>query len=144
MDETKFTPAAWGYRLIELLLRPELTDSQVMKAFPELQHYPQPIREFVWNEVKLAGYLARQSDQIKEVRELEAQLIPEDIGFELIPKLSDAGRNVLEIVTPRSLGQALRIPNLSDADRMALLLFLKSTKSLQTSTPAIKKINLID
>lgn len=117
-----------GFRFKELLLRPELTDSQALLAFPELQHFPQPVREYVWNQVKLAGYLARQENQINEMRELESYQLPDDFSRLLsIPNLSEPARQALEKVTPRTLGQALRISNVPDADRMALLLFFKQT-----------------
>ncbi len=114
-----------GFRLKELLSRPELTDSKAIMAFPELKHYPQPVREYVWNQVKLAGYLARQENQINEIRELEAYRLPEDFSWSSIPKLSETARRALETVIPITLGQALRVPNLPDADRMVLVLYFK-------------------
>jgi tRNA uridine 5-carboxymethylaminomethyl modification enzyme len=114
-----------GFRFKELVMRPELTDSIATAVFPELQHYPQPVREYVWNQVKLAGYLARQENQINQMRELEACRLPGNFSWVSIPKLSETARRALEIVTPQTLGQALRISNLPDADRMLLMMFFK-------------------
>lgn len=114
-----------GYRLKELLLRPEFTDFQAITVFPELKNYPQPVRENVWNQVKLAGYLARQNHQLNQTRELDSHRLPEDFSWSSIPKLSDDGYRALETVNPQTLGQAFRIPNLPDADRAALMLFFK-------------------
>ncbi len=122
----KLPQPARGYRLKELLLRPEMEDRQILDLFPEFQQYPQPVRENVWNELKLAGYLARQENQIKQFQEMETELFSEYFTFRLLPKLSQAGRQKLATIAPRSLGQALRIPGLPEADRMALILFMKS------------------
>lgn len=124
-DKLKISKPVRGFRFKELVVRPEITDSLVVAVFPELQQYPQPVREYVWNQLKLAGYLARQENQIKEMRELEAYRLPDDFSWVSIPKLSETARRALEMVTPRTLGQALRIPGLPDADRMLLCYFLR-------------------
>lgn len=121
-DRTGLPKPDRGYRLKELVLRPELTDEILLREFSDLKNYPQPVREFIWNELKLAGYLERQQakrNQINELNQIE-------INFELAADfkgLSDSGRSDLERIKPLTLGQALRIPTLSDADRT--LLFMK-------------------
>ena len=124
-DQLNIPRPTRGFRLKELVIRPELTDSLTVTVFPELRAFPQPVREYVWNELKLAGYLARQENQINEVREMEAYRLPEDFSWNSIPKLSEPARRALEQVTPLTLAQALRIPGLPDADRMLLMLFFK-------------------
>lgn len=114
-----------SFRLKELVMRPELTDSLAVTVYPELMSFPQPVREYVWNQIKLAGYLARQESQINEIRELETYRLQDDFPWTTIPKLSETARHALEQVTPNTLAQALRIPGLSDADRMLLMLFFK-------------------
>ncbi len=111
-----------GYRLKELVLRPELTDEMLLREFPGLKNYPEPVREFVWNESKLAGYLERQQDKRNQINELNQIEIDPDLAVDFMG-LSEAGRNDLIRIRPLTLGQALRIPTLSDADRT--LLFMK-------------------
>ncbi len=117
-----------SYRLSELALRPEATDQLLIEDFEALKSFPQPIREYIWNEIKLDGYLQRQSAQRLEHQKLEAIKIPEKFSFQDLPGLSDEGRRRLEIVKPNSLGQAFRIPGMDSADRMVLLLNLNPTK----------------
>ncbi|MGE5605194.1 MAG: tRNA uridine-5-carboxymethylaminomethyl(34) synthesis enzyme MnmG, partial [Bacteroidota bacterium] len=117
-----------GYFLSELALRPETNDDLFISEFETLKSFPQPIREYVWNEIKLAGYLQRQSSQRVEHHKLESITIPTGFNFKGLSGLSEAGRKSLELVNPISLGQALRIPNLDSADRTALLLYLNPTK----------------
>ncbi len=114
-----------GYRLKELVLRPELTDEIFVKEFPVLKSYPQPVREFIWNESKLAGYLERQQNKRMQMYELN-QIGIDPVWAAELKGLSENGRNDLIRIRPLTLGQALRIPTLSDADRT--LLFMKCQK----------------
>lgn len=117
-----------SYRLSELALRPESNDDLFIAEFEDLKSFPQLIREYVWNEIKLAGYLQRQSAQIEEHQKLESIKIPRDLNYKNVVGLSEAGRKSLELVNPFTLGQAFRIPRLDTADRRALLLHLNPTK----------------
>ena len=117
-----------GYPLSELALRPETNDDLFVAEFEGLKRFPEPIREYVWNEIKLAGYLQRQSGQRSEHQKLESIKIPNDFNFKELTGLSEAGLQSLETINPISLGQAFRIPQLDPADRTTLLLSLNPTK----------------
>jgi len=119
-----------SYLLEEILLRPEVDDQLLLSEFEELKEFPQPIREYVWNEVKLAGYLQRQSAQLEEHQLLEKVKIPTYFDFRSLAGLSEAGLRLLEMVRPLSLGQAFRIPELSAADRTVLLFHFKPVKGV--------------
>ncbi len=114
-----------GYRLKELILRPELTDEILVKEFPVLKSYPQPVREFIWNESKLAGYLERQQNKRTQMYELN-QIGIDPVWAAGLKGLSETGRNDLLRIRPLTLGQALRIPTLANVDRT--LLFMKCQK----------------
>jgi tRNA uridine 5-carboxymethylaminomethyl modification enzyme len=118
-----------GYRLKELILRPEINDMNLRNELPEIENYPQPIREFVWNEYKLAGYLDRQQTQRSEINQLNQIKINPDLVAEL-DGLSEKGREALKRVQPVSLGQAFRISALTEADQALLLLKLKLREEL--------------
>lgn len=117
-----------GYRLEELVLFPEIAETRLYREFPVIGSYPQPVREFVFNELRLAGYLERQKAQLDQTRRLNRVILPENLDYRAITRLSPAGREVLARVGPRTLGQALRIPGLNEADRVALLLFFETAK----------------
>jgi tRNA uridine 5-carboxymethylaminomethyl modification enzyme len=118
-----------SYHLKELILRPQLNDAILLKVIPEMQNYPQPIREYVLNEYKLAGYLERQREQHEEISRFDQILIDADSAAGL-PGLSDLGRNALLQVRPFSLGQALRIAALTETDRAILLLKMNLREGL--------------
>ncbi len=127
-----------GYRLRELILRPEISDVQMLTEFPELQEVPSSIREYVWNEVKLAGYLKRQENQIQEMRELNQIYLTVNF-WDKLTGISEDGLNLLKSVNPVTLGQALRIKSLSEADRTLLFLKFKSSERAFCNAKSLEK-----
>jgi tRNA uridine 5-carboxymethylaminomethyl modification enzyme len=117
-----------GYRLRELILRPELTEAILLTEFPEIQSYPAPVRHYLWNELKLDGYLQRQKPQLEYMRSLELIKLPNTPWFREVSGLSKIAQEALEQVQPLSLGQALRIQELTDSDRAILVLKFKNPK----------------
>ncbi|HBF37088.1 MAG TPA: tRNA uridine-5-carboxymethylaminomethyl(34) synthesis enzyme MnmG [Firmicutes bacterium] len=117
-----------GYRLKELILRPEFTDEIILGEFPKLRNYPQPIREYIWNEAKLAGYIERQQDMRNQISQFNQIQIDPDTAADF-NGLSESGRNDLRRVKPITLGQAFRIPTLSAADRTLLLMKCKNRQA---------------
>lgn len=127
-DRLRLDSKKHSYYLPELALRPEANDELFISEFESLKSFPQPIREYVWNEIKLAGYLQRQSVQRIEHQKLESIRISSGFDYKSVAGLSEAGRKSLELVNPISLGQAFRISQLDQADRTVLLLYLNPTK----------------
>lgn len=117
-----------GYRLHEVILRPECTSQLLEEFYPEVLDYPLPVRQLVWNELKLEGYLQRQRSQLDEAAELDQIRLEATLDYEKIPGLSASARKALQRVIPLSLGQALRIPELSESDRAVMLLYFKVLK----------------
>lgn len=117
-----------GYRLHEVILRPECTSQLLEEFYPEVLAYPLPVRQLVWNELKLEGYLQRQRSQLDEAAELDQIRLEATLDYEKIPGLSASARKALQRVIPLSLGQALRIPELSESDRAVMLLYFKVLK----------------
>jgi tRNA uridine 5-carboxymethylaminomethyl modification enzyme len=111
-----------GYRLREIMLRPELTEEILFTEFPETKSFPEPVRQAIWHELKLAGYLERQQVQLNEAKRLEEILLPTEAWFEINPALSETAKEALRKIHPLTLGQALRIKSLNDADRTVLVL----------------------
>ncbi|MGD9155469.1 MAG: tRNA uridine-5-carboxymethylaminomethyl(34) synthesis enzyme MnmG [Bacillota bacterium] len=109
-----------GYSLRELMLRPEVTETLLLTEFPEIKQFPEPVRQLVWHEIRLAGYLQRQKLQLKEAKRLENIVLPDNLQKE--SNLSNTAKAILRQIRPRSLGQALRIKDLNDADRATLIL----------------------
>lgn len=115
-----------SYRLGELILRPELTEEMLREEFPHILDYPLPIRQMVWNEMKLAGYLQRQVKQREDYKILEKMTIPANYDFNHVSGLTTAALEVLKMVQPGSVGQVFRINGLTDNDRTLIWLHFKA------------------
>ena len=111
--------------LADLLRRPGFHSSDLMRhglADPEL---PADVREAAEITIKYSGYLARQQQQIDQVKKQEHRPIPAGIDYASIGTLSREAREKLGAIQPLNLGQAARIPGVSHADVTALLLWLE-------------------
>lgn len=88
-----------------------------------------PSRETVEIETKYEGYLVRQAEQVKQFERGEGLRIPESLDFVSIGALSKEGREKLDRVRPRSVGQASRISGVTPADISVLMIALKRVGS---------------
>jgi tRNA uridine 5-carboxymethylaminomethyl modification enzyme len=83
------------------------------------------VREAAEIEIRYSGYLARQQQQIEQVKKQEHRPIPPGIDYAAIGTLSREAREKLAAIQPSNLGQAGRVPGVSQADVSALLLWLE-------------------
>ncbi|MCP2732122.1 tRNA uridine-5-carboxymethylaminomethyl(34) synthesis enzyme MnmG [Limnofasciculus baicalensis] len=89
-------------------------------------------REGAEIDIKYAGYLQRQQNQIDHVsRQSHRQLSP-DLNYDSIETLSKESREKLMKVRPLTIGQAARIGGVNPADINALLIYLEmGSRNLQ-------------
>jgi len=118
--------------LHELLRRPEVSYEDVLRLNGQKPKLPAEVREQVELQVKYEGYIRRQQAQAEQQKRLEGMRIPHDFEYASVRALSKEGREKLERVQPRSLGQAARIPGLTPADISILIVILKR-ESLRAS-----------
>lgn len=84
------------------------------------------VLEQVEIEIKYEGYLKRQDELIKKLERYEETRIPLTLNYLSIKALSAEGREKLNKVKPRSIGQALRISGVTHSDIAVLLIYLKN------------------
>ncbi len=77
-------------------------------------------------QVKYAGYLKRQRDEVERHRRHEQLRLPTDIDYGVVHGLSNEARQRLAEVRPETIGQAARIPGLTPAASARLLGHLKT------------------
>ncbi|PLX78182.1 MAG: tRNA uridine-5-carboxymethylaminomethyl(34) synthesis enzyme MnmG [Desulfuromonas sp.] len=111
--------------LEELLRRPEVTMEKVLFYDRQLERLPGGVLDELETEIKYAGYISRQIDQVERFRKLEGQPIPDDFDYERISGLSSEVKEKLKSGRPQTLGQAGRIPGVTPAAIAILSVLLK-------------------
>lgn len=111
--------------LLSLLRRPEITMDHIQRIAPPPVMLRDDVKEQVEIEVKYAGYIEKQLQQVDRLRKMEQKRIPEDIDYTLIHGLANEARQKLEQIRPISIGQASRIAGVNPADISILLVYLE-------------------
>jgi tRNA uridine 5-carboxymethylaminomethyl modification enzyme len=127
-------PIRGSITLADLLRRPGFHTADLVAHGLADATLPRPVLEGAEIDIKYSGYLARQHQQIEQVRRAEHRPIPPDVPWATIGTLSAEAREKLAAVQPASLGQASRVPGVSPADVTALLLWLELEQRRQGAT----------
>ena len=112
----------------ELLRRPEVTYKSLPNANLSL---PEDVQQQVEIQIKYAGYIARDIEQIQRFTKLEEKQLPNWIDYEKVPSLRFESRQKLIRYRPDSIGQASRISGVTPADIAILLIWLKKAETSQ-------------
>ncbi len=113
-------------RALDLLKRPEISYAELMKVEGlGPGSGDAKVAEQVDVQVRYAGYLARQADEVERNQRNEDTSIPAGFDYAGVQGLSAELREKLQKVLPESIGQASRIPGMTPAAISLLLVFLK-------------------
>jgi tRNA uridine 5-carboxymethylaminomethyl modification enzyme len=116
-----------GYTLAQLLCRPENNYSSLMQAFPDgFPDFGEEINFQIELNLKYAGYIDRQTQEVAKLDHVENILIPSDFDYSKVQGLRNEARQKLTEIVPQTIGQAQRISGVSPADISILLIVLKS------------------
>lgn len=116
----------------DLLKRPQLTYAQLMAACnddgdliagPGLAD--EAAAEQVEIQVKYAGYIAKQQEEVERHAAAESQTIPSEINYDDIKGLSIEVRDKLKAAQPDTIAQATRISGVTPAAISLLLIHIK-------------------
>jgi tRNA uridine 5-carboxymethylaminomethyl modification enzyme len=118
-------PLRPGTSFTELLRRPEI-DLDGLRAAEGLPALSPRVSRQVEIEVKYAGYLDRQRQDVERFRKDEDRAIPPDVDYARIISICSEGREKLSFHRPRTLGLASRIAGVTPSDVSALMIYLKS------------------
>ena len=128
--------------LEDLIRRPEMTYQTLMQiaAFgPEIEN--RQAAEQVEIQIKYAGYIERQKDEIAKTLRNENTLIPMDFDFSQISGLSNEVVAKLTDTRPETIGKAGRISGITPAAVSLLLVYLKKHGLLIGTSKDHKKIS---
>jgi len=125
-------PIEREYRLVDLLRRPDI-DYRTLMTLKD--HAGLPISPGVGIDdataaqvevnVKYAGYVDRQRDEVERISGLDELALPEGVDYRAVRGLSFEARQKLEAQRPRTLGDASRIAGVTPATISLLLVHLK-------------------
>ena len=76
-------------------------------------------------EAKYEGYIQRQIESIKKMKTMEGKKIPRNMDYSSVPGLSNELKMKLTKVEPATIGQAERIPGMTQAAITAILVTMK-------------------
>ena len=111
--------------LADLLRRPGFHYSNLeCYGLGDLQ-LAQEVKEGAEIEIKYAGYLQRQQQQIEKVARQASRPLPAELDYMKIDTLSMEAREKLTKLRPLTIGQASRLGGVNPADINALLIFLE-------------------
>jgi len=125
-------PLTKEFRLLELLRRPNVHYADLMaieELGPGLTDFE--AAEQIEIQIKYAGYINRQEEEIARSLRQETLKIPTDINYAEIPSLSNEARQKLSDSRPATLGIASRIPGMTPAVISLLLVHLKKRSTIK-------------
>ncbi|PKN52348.1 MAG: tRNA uridine-5-carboxymethylaminomethyl(34) synthesis enzyme MnmG [Deltaproteobacteria bacterium HGW-Deltaproteobacteria-13] len=108
-----------------LLKRHELSYDN-LAVFPGWE--PQPdafVKQQIEIETKYEGYIKRQFDAVKKLKDQEKKKIPPDFDYSSVPGLSNELKTKLTKIAPQTLGQMERIIGMTEGAISAVLIMMK-------------------
>ena len=115
-------PITHEYSLHDLLKRPGINYSNIAALKGDVEIDLQ-VAEQVEIQIKYAGYIDRQAEEIERLRRHENMTLPSDFDFTAIEGLSNEVKQKLSSVRPQTLAQASRIPGVTPAAVSLLLIY---------------------
>jgi tRNA uridine 5-carboxymethylaminomethyl modification enzyme len=114
------------YSVVDLLKRPNIAYTDLVQAgvIANATEDPQ-VAEQVEIQIKYAGYIARQAEEIARSQSSEEVRIPADFDYSIISGLSREIVDKLSKNRPETIGQAGRISGVTPAAISLLLIYLK-------------------
>jgi tRNA uridine 5-carboxymethylaminomethyl modification enzyme len=103
-----------GMKVSTWLKRPE----NVWSSLPQelVAEYPSELWAVAQNDIKYAGYISRQEDQVNRAARMENELIPEWLDYSSLLGLKKEARLKLTSIRPATFAQASRIQGVTPSD----------------------------
>lgn len=125
------TPLTRGCKLIDLIIRPQITIESIAEYIPpfkallnSITNRKEEIIEAAEVRIKYQGYIDRERMIADKIHRLESIRIKGKFDYESLNSLSTEARQKLIKIDPETLAQASRIPGISPSDINVLLVLL--------------------
>ena len=127
--ESKGTaPLKSGCKIADLIRRPQLNYNDIAPFDVDRPSLPDDVCEQVELQIKYAGYIEKQLDQIEQMKKLEEKTLPQNTDYSQVYGLRLEAAEKLNKIQPHSIGQASRISGVSPADISMLVVWLHKEK----------------
>ena len=125
LAEMGTTPIKNPITLYQLLKRDEVAYDDLKPFAGWVRISDRMVKKQIEIEAKYEGYIKRQQDAVKKMKTLEETRIPQGLQYGDIPSLSNELKIKLAAVEPATIGQAQRIPGMTQAALTAILIHMK-------------------
>ena len=112
----------------ELLTFPNIDIDQLIKIWPEIASIDSNIREQIGIDALYKPYIEREIKDVDMYKKEENLRIPADFDYKSISSLSNEVKEKFTINRPFTIGAAAKIPGITQASVMAVLIAIKSNK----------------
>jgi tRNA uridine 5-carboxymethylaminomethyl modification enzyme len=111
--------------LYQLLKRSEISydDLKVFEGWEPIAD--RFVKKQICIESRYEGYIKRQQEAVDRMKQLEGKKIPKGMTYDCIPGLSTELKMKLMKIEPSTIGQAERIPGMTQAAITAILIMMK-------------------
>jgi tRNA uridine 5-carboxymethylaminomethyl modification enzyme len=125
LSEMNTAPIKNPITLFQLLKREEIGYDDLARFEGWEAVSDRTVKRQIEIEAKYEGYIRRQEEAVRKMKELEGMKIPADFDYTAVPGLSNELKAKLARVGPATVGQAERIPGMTQAALTAILIVIK-------------------
>ena len=116
-------------KAINIATRPQVKLAELLEHIEQdenerVGNMTEEILESAEIKIKYEGYIQREKSIAEKIKRLENVKIPSDILYNELMSISTEGRQKLERIKPKNIGQASRISGVSPSDINILLIYL--------------------
>ena len=120
------SPALFQSTIIYNLLKRHEVSYDDLAGFPGWVEEKDPfVKKQIEIEIKYEGYIKRQFDSVKKLKDQEKKKIPTNFDYSAVPGLSNELKAKLTKIAPHTLGQMERIPGMTESAISAVLIMMK-------------------
>lgn len=127
-----YEPLSDGITAYDLLKRPHI-ECAILSNYLELEMSKEIARQ-VEIEIKYEGYINKAKKEASRLTQMDKVILPEDLIYAEIENLSLEGRQKLDKIRPRTMGQASRISGVNPSDIAVLAIVLEQRSRLRRET----------
>ena len=113
-----------GVSLADLIRRPDFDYDTIAEIDVDRPELSKQVQLAASTDIKYAGYVKRQLNEVKKYEKIESKRLPADIDYNSIKGLRIEAVQKLNAIKPLTVGQASRISGVNPADISVLLIYL--------------------